>query len=173
MLATAPMRATHAICACARMERLVRIDSNVIQFVTLLSALCGERAAWSLSARSPTQLGAQLLRHEVGIDAVANDLRPYENDELGSHHAVGALREGAAQQAGQLIKQRKAAAAALLPLADEACKQHGLAACNRDRALDLALGDGRGQRVGACRGRHIADLLLDVEADIAVDIDAR
>src|SRR5262249_9135198 len=109
----------------------------------------------------------------MGVDAVANDLRPYENDELGPHQAIGALGEGAAEQAWQLIKQRKAAAAALLPLADQARQQDGLAARDRDRALDLALRDRRGQRVGARRRRYIADLLLDVEADVAIDVDAR
>src|SRR5215510_6133065 len=135
----------------------------------MLSGLGRERAARRLGTRRPAQFGAQFLSHEMSVDAIANDLRPYENDELGPDQSIGAFRE----KTGNLIKDRKAAAAALLPLADEASEQDGLATCDRDRALDLALRDRRGQRVGAGCGGHIADLLLDVEADIAIDVDAR
>src|SRR5712671_7675694 len=139
----------------------------------MLSGLGRERPARRLGTCGPAQLGAQLLGDEMRVNAIPNDLRPYENDELGPHQTIVAFRKGASQNAGQLIKDRKSTAAALLPLADEAGEQHGLAACDRDRALDLALRNSRGQRVGAGGGGHIADLLLDVETDVAVDIDPR
>src|SRR5262245_5971291 len=137
----------------------------------MLSGLGRQRAARRLGTGGPAQLGAQLLGYEMSVDAIANDLRPYEYDELGPHQPIIALREGTCEGAGQLAKDRKAAAAALLPLADQAGEQDGLASRDRDRALDLALRDRRGQRVGpGCRG-DVADLLLDVETDVAVDID--
>src|SRR5262249_7855422 len=169
MLTTAPMMAAHAISACARMGRPLMVESNVIQLFPMLSGLGRERAARRLGPRRPAQFGTQLLSHEMSVDAIANDLRPYENDEFGPHQPIGALRE----KPGDLIKNWKAAAAALLPLADEAGEQDSLASCDRDRALDLALRNRGGQRVGAGRRGHIADLLLDVEADVAVDIDPR
>src|SRR6266478_6645620 len=115
----------------------------------MLSGLGRERPARRLGTCGSAQLGAQLLGNEMRVNAIPNDLRPYENDQLGPHQPVGAFREGASQNAGQLIKEREAAAAALLPLADEAGEQDGLATCDRDRALDLALRNRRGQRVGS------------------------
>src|SRR5262245_24685962 len=169
MLSTAPMMARHAICTCARMGRPLTIDANVMSLFPMLSGLGRKRAARRLGASRPTQLRAQLLGYEMSIDAIANDLRPYEDDQLGPHQPIGAFRE----EARNLIKDRKAAAAALLPLADKTGEQDGLAACDRDRALDLALRDRRGQRISAGGGSDVADLLLDVEADVAVDINAR
>src|SRR4051794_28170558 len=116
------------------------------------------------------QFGAQFLGDVVGIGAVADDLRPYEDDQLGSSTLLVLMREGI-PKALYLVQQRNAVAAAVLLLADQASQQHGLAGCNRDRALDAALRDGRGQARGAV-WRHVADLLLDLEPDIAVDIDA-
>src|SRR3977135_1218039 len=139
----------------------------------MLSGLGREGPRRRLGARGAAQLGAQLLGDEMRVNAIPNDLRPYENDELSPHQTIGAFRKGASQNAGQLIQDRKATAAALLPLADQTSEQDGLASCNRDRALDLALRDRRGQRAGTGGGGDIADLLLDVEADVAVDIDPR
>src|SRR5262245_14635912 len=101
----------------------------------MLSGLGRERAVRRLGARGSAQLGAQLFSYEMSVDVIPNDLRPYENDELGPHQPVSALREGTSESAGQLIKDGKAAAAALLPLADQAGKQDGLATRDRDRAL--------------------------------------
>src|SRR6267142_1665934 len=105
----------------------------------MLSGLGRERPARRLGTRRPAQLGAQLFGDEMRVDVIPNDLRPYKNDELGPHQPIGALRKGTSQDAGQLIKEREAAAAALLPLADQTSEQDGLATCDRDRALDLAL----------------------------------
>src|SRR5215813_11506644 len=105
----------------------------------MLSGLGRKRAARRLGTGGPAQLGAQLLGDEMSVDAIPDDLRPYENDQLGPHQPVIALREGASESARQLIKERKATATALLPLADQASEQDGLASRDRDRALDLAL----------------------------------
>ena len=48
----------------------------------------------------------------------------------------------------ELVDERHAGAAVVLPLADQAGEQHGLAARDRDRALDPALRHRRRQRVG-------------------------
>jgi len=82
----------------------------------MLSGLGRERPARRLGARGAAQLGAQLLGNEMRVNAIPNDLRPYENDELSPHQTIGAFRKGASQNAGQLIQDRKATAAALLPL---------------------------------------------------------
>src|SRR5580700_4740125 len=100
------------------------------------------------------------------IDTIANDLRADENDELGTGDRPGLMREGVAQL-GNLIEQRDAAAIELLLLLDQACQQYGLAVRDRNRALDLALRNRRGQ-VGGAAGRRaagigdLADLLLDI-----------
>ena len=42
------------------------------------------RKRWLVSPVSVAQSGTQFLRHAVRVDAVANDLRPNEDDELGA-----------------------------------------------------------------------------------------
>src|SRR6267154_1975984 len=91
------------------------------------------------------QLGAQLLGHEMGVDTVANDLRPDEYDELGARDRPRLMRKEIAQL-GNLIKHRNARAVELGALLDQPRQQHGLAARDRHRALDLALRHGRRQR---------------------------
>src|SRR5215470_5037236 len=141
---------------------------------SMSAQLGGHRSARRRRARRAAQLRAQLLGDEMGIDAVADDLRPDENDQLGALEAVGLLRECAAERVGKLAEQGDAARAALLALADKTGEQHGLAAHHRDRALDPALRHGRRQgRAGARLRGDVADLLLDVEPHVAVDVDAR
>src|SRR5215468_8164936 len=61
------------------------------------------------------QLAAQFLRNKAGVDAVANDLRPDEDDELGSIVRFVLVGEGVAQILN-LIEQRNAGAGAGLLL---------------------------------------------------------
>src|SRR5262249_33798691 len=105
--------------------------------IVMSAQLRGQRTARCLRARSPSEFGAQLFGNEVRIDAVADDLRPDEDDELGADRPVGAVREGAAERARQFVEQRDAGAAALLTLANETGHEHGLAAGDGNRALDL------------------------------------
>src|SRR5689334_344913 len=108
----------------------------------------------------PAQLGAQFLGNEVRIDAVANDLRPDEDDELGAHDRLVLVREDVADL-GDLIEDRDAVAIDLGAFLDQAGQQHRLPARDRDRALDLALRDGRHERTLRAV-RDLADLLLDI-----------
>src|SRR5213595_2915088 len=81
--------------------------------------------------QASAQLGAQLFGDAHGIDTVAHNLRPDEDDEFG---ALRDLAVGAEQLAelAELIDQRQTAAAVLGPLADQAGEQHCLAARDRD-----------------------------------------
>ena len=58
---------------------------------------------------------------------------------------------------------------AISSFADEPGEQHGLTGRHRNRALHPALRNGGRQRTGS---RDVADLLLDVEHNIAVGVDA-
>src|SRR6266853_2581257 len=83
------------------------------------------------------QLGPQLLGDKMRVDGVANDLRADENDELGAGDPLVLMREGVAQP-GNLVEQRDAAAVEVLLLLNQSGQQYGLAARDRNRALDLA-----------------------------------
>src|SRR5262245_28411133 len=99
-----------------------------------------------ISARSnaAAQFRSQLFGDMVGIQAVADDLRTYENDQLGPGSLLVLMREGITKSR-DFIKQGDAVAVSVLLLADQAGEQHGLPAGDRDRALDPPLGDGRRQ----------------------------
>src|SRR5215213_584114 len=117
------------------------------------------------------QLRAHLLGDAHRVDTVADDLRPDEDDQLGALSGFVVAADQLAKLA-ELIDQRNAAAAVLLTLADQSGEQNRLTARNRDRAFDAALRHGRRQATGAT-GRDIRDLLLDIEQDVAVGVDAR
>src|SRR5262245_8847550 len=130
-LAATPTMAAPAIVASSwRRGRAARGASRV-RIGPALAKPGRERAVRDLGAGGTAQFGAQLLGHEMRVDAVADDLRPYEDDQLGAGQAIGPVGKDAAQRTRQLVEQRQAGAAALLPLADEAGQQNGLAAGNR------------------------------------------
>src|SRR6202030_594227 len=126
------------------------------------------RRNWSDDA---AQLGTQLFPDETGVHAVANDLRPNEDDQLGAGVRFALVREGVTQF-GNLVEYRNAAAGEILLLLNQTRQQYRLAARDRDRALDLSLREGR-IPADARSVLNLADLLLDIEPHIAVDADAR
>src|SRR3569833_867090 len=95
-------------------------------------------------ADAAAQLRAQFLGDVVGIGAIADDLRPDEDDQLGSRAGLVLMREGVAES-GNLVEYRDAVAASVLLLADQARQQFCLPGCDRDRALDPPFGDRRRQ----------------------------
>src|SRR5258707_11062526 len=127
------------------------------------------RDMWWNRSDAAAQLGAQFLRNKAGVHAVANDLRADEDDELGSAVRFVLVREGVTQILN-LIEQRNAAAVEILLLLNQARQQHGLAARNPDRALDLPLREGW-VAADARIVLNLADLLLDIEPHVAVGID--
>src|SRR5262249_165742 len=110
------------------------------------------------------------LGHAARIDAVADDLRANEDDQLGSLPAASVVGKGIADPI-QLFEDWNAGSAAVLGFADQAGEQDGLAACNRDRTPDLALRDGRGQGPWVGVVRDIADLVLNVEEHVSIHVD--
>ena len=102
--------------------------------------------------------------------AVADDLRPNEDEELGALD-VPSVRENAAPSPVS-FEPRDPAAPPLLPLAHQAAEQNGLSACDRNRAPHLALRHGWCERLCRRGLRDRADLLLDVEQHIAIGVDA-
>src|SRR5262245_8415483 len=135
--------------------------------------LSRQRAARRRRTGGSAHFRPQLLGDEMRVDVVADDLRADEDDQLGPQRAVGPVREGGAKRARQLIEHGDAGRTALLALADQSGKKHRLPAGDRYRALDAALRHRRRQRRAALCRRDVADLLLDVEPDIAIDVDAR
>src|SRR5580698_8502193 len=117
------------------------------------------------------KLGAQLLRHHVGVDGIADDGRADEDDQLGAHFGAALLREQVAD-AGNLVEHRDALPRPIGLVADQAGEQDGLAAGDRNRALDAAVGDRRRQARRRARLDARA-FLLDVDNDIAAGADAR
>src|SRR5262249_46091728 len=115
---------------------------------------------------------AQLFRDLVGVDAVANDLRADEDDELGAVDGAVVVAEQLAQGA-ELVEQRQAGPAARLRLGDQPAEQHGLAVGDRDRALHPPLPHGGRERIAADAPGDVPDLLLDGEQHGAVGVDAR
>src|SRR4051794_13090605 len=113
-------------------------------------------------AETAAQLGAQLLGDAHRVDAVADDLRPDEDDQLGALDPLGVAADQLAEFT-ELIHQRNVGAVGAGALADQAGKQHGLPGRHSDRAFHLALRHRRRQRAGIGRRRHVADLLLDIE----------
>src|SRR4029077_20616925 len=77
-------------------------------------------------AETPLQLGAHLLGDAHRIDAVADDLRADEDDQLGALFGPVGVSEQVADR--QLVDDRKAGALLVGALADQAGQQHGLAA---------------------------------------------
>src|SRR5512146_2141281 len=96
-------------------------------------------------------LAAHFLGDDVRIDGILDDRRPDEQDQFGPRPRIGLMREGVAD-AGYRIQQRNALPLLVLGLADEPCEQHGLAARDRDRALDAPLRYRGRQRSHASRG---------------------
>src|SRR5262249_34359141 len=94
--------------------------------------------SWRLIFVHVAHLCAQLLRNSIGIDAVADDLRPNEDDQLGSLHIAG-IAGKQLTDTRDLIESWNALAAAILAFADQSAEQYGLAAGNSDRASHLAL----------------------------------
>src|SRR5215468_12049272 len=78
------------------------------------------------------QLRPQFLRYAIGIEAVANNLRADEDDELGPGCLLVLMREGIAQSL-DFIQQWNSAAISVLLLADQSGQQNGLPAGHRDR----------------------------------------
>src|SRR5208282_1633741 len=119
-------------------------------------------------------LGTKLFGDHRRVHSVPNDLRPDEDDELGSHLG-GSRRAERRPDKGDLVEHRYALARLLLLVLDQPGEQHGLSADDRDLAADLALGN-RWREVRAARVArvlHFADLLIDVEQDRAVRVHPR
>ena len=124
----------------------------------------------------PTALSAWCAtpRRPHRIDAVADDLRPDEDDQLGALRATCSGARTASPTRRELIEQRNAAARCLFcVLADQAGEQHGLAARRPRSSSSPGAANRRRQRCRRCWRRDVADLLLDVEHDVAVGVDAR
>src|SRR5215471_1481061 len=85
---------------------------------------------------------AQFLRHRGRVDAVADHLRPNEDNQLGAGERLLVQRAGGIAQERDLIEERNAVARAALSLGDQAGEQHGLPGDDRNRTLDAALQDG-------------------------------
>src|SRR6516164_9406261 len=102
----------------------------------------------------------------MGIQAVTNNLRTNEHDQLRTGPLFVLVREGITQM-GNFIQQWNAIATSVLVLADQPGKQHRLSAGDRDRTLHPPLGDSRRQ-AGRRQWSDVADLLLDLESDVAV-----
>src|SRR5260221_4590845 len=120
--------------------------------------------------------GAHFLRDDVGIDGVPDHRRADEQDQFGSRPRRILMREGIAD-AGNRIQYRNALSLLVFGLADQAREQYGLAAIDRNRTLHPALRYRRRQiwrsRGGSAPRGHVADLLLDIEYDVAVGVGAR
>ena len=117
-------------------------------------------------------LGTELFGNIGSIHAVANELRPYEEDQLSAQNAiVVVVGEGFADD-GNLIENRDSSACLVLLLLDEAGKQHGLTICHLDRALNVAVCK-RWRKIYGLAIRACADLLIDLEIDIAVGVNVR
>src|SRR5258705_4823957 len=92
-------------------------------------------------AELAAQLGAQFLGDAHCVDAVADDLRPDEDDQFGALRRLGVAADQLAEIA-ELIHQRNAGAVAAGVLADQAGEQHGLPAGDTDRAFHFSLRHG-------------------------------
>src|SRR5437870_1800647 len=88
-------------------------------------------------SETPLQLGAHFLGDAHCVDAIADDLRADEDNELGASLALGGVSEEIAER--QLIHDGQTGALLVRALADQAGQQYGLAARDRDRAFHAAL----------------------------------
>src|SRR6202012_3477691 len=93
------------------------------------------------------QFGTEFFGNRMRVHTVANDLRTDEDDQLRTRLRVVLVRERVAD-AFDLIEQGNAAAVLVLLVLDQASQQHGLSVGDGNRAFDLPLLDGRGQRRG-------------------------
>src|SRR5262249_60010282 len=109
------------------------------------------------------QLVAEFLGDRAGIDAVSNQLRPDEDDDLGSRPAV----VGGAEQAAQtpdVAQPRYSVPRVPRAVADQAAEQYGLPAHCRDRRMNAPLRDRRRQRLLRVVG-NARNLLIDLQLD--------
>src|ERR1700730_9195168 len=90
------------------------------------------------------QFRSKLFGDDMGVRAVADDLRPDEDNQLGACRGVVLVPEGVAET-GNRIEQRNPAARAVLLFADQSRQQHRLPGRHRNRALDLSFRYGRRQ----------------------------
>src|SRR5215470_15432083 len=124
-----------------------------------------------IDARShaATQFRPQLFRDIGRVRAIADDLGTDEDNQFGARSLLGLTRKGIAQP-GDFVQQRNAAARSVLLFADQSGQQDGLSGGDRNRAFHPPLRNRRRQAGGRCR-RDVAYFLLDIEPDIAVDVD--
>ena len=108
----------------------------------------------------------------MSIERVLDDGWPDEQDQFGSRPRLILMR-GRFAHTGNGIEERNTLPLLALCLADQAGEQHGLAANDRNRTFHPPLRYRRRQRSRCGSSRHIADLLFDVEHDVAVSIGAR
>src|SRR6266436_9853160 len=112
------------------------------------------------------QFVSELLSHGARSDAVADQLRPDENDDLRAR--LGAV--GVAEQIPQeldLAQSRYSGLRFLLSFADEAAEQNRLTAGHRHRGMDAPLRNRRRQRLlnGIDDGGY---LLIDLKLERSV-----
>src|ERR1700737_4176545 len=115
MLATTAMSASSATAQSASARAFVS-DRRPKPDICIARLLLAED--WLRGADLAAQLGAQFLGDVHGIDAIADDLRPDEDDQLGALGRLGVAADQLAQLA-KLIHQRNAGAIAAGVLADE------------------------------------------------------
>ena len=119
------------------------------------------------------QLRAQLLGDARGVDAVADDLRPDEDDELGARVGARVAAEQLAELAGA---DRSAEARCGSRSWRSLIRPPSSTVCPLATAIELLTLRCDTVGVSVCGVRiagDVADLLLDVEQHVAVDVDAR
>src|SRR3972149_2398793 len=126
-----------------------------------------------LKGAKSLHLAAQLLRNAMGVDAVANDLRTYKDDQLGALRRSGIVSRKEFADDGYLIEPRNTFAGAFPAFTDQSGQEHSLSACNTNRASNLALRYGRGQSTLGRGLRDRANFLLNVQEHVAIGVDPR
>ena len=108
-------------------------DTPMVDLISLEPSTSGRgQGAVQGAARNPASSPA-ILRNALRIPAIADDLRPNEDEELGALRRPKGTRKRRTEDRDH-IEPRDSAAAPFLPLTHQAAEQNRLPACDRDRA---------------------------------------